>query len=209
MASKNISANLGSIERIGILPFNSDVDQEAFITMESQSIGKVVMSVAVLSKAQKGLFLIGSFDNGFSYIQTIDNVRRVVDFFSGIDHFFCILEKFGSSEKHAYKIDKAGTVTSLGIITDVYDDGFTHYNGNLVAAINEGIGTTEPKIAVQKITAVSRENLGASLISSTTPITHLMSDGIRLFAAAENRTSPKYQGGGRQFHGWEFVEYLD
>lgn len=207
MTSKNISTYGGSIEQVSVLPEKSSLDGEFYMDMKSQAIGEKVMTAVIGLEKRNTYFVLGSFADGFQFIKELTGYRKIEAFFAGKENYFCVLTQDGSSRKFGFKIDLDGNVTELGEVTGAYENGYTHYKGELTVAIHDETNGTEQKVSVKQFTASGVNVLGAESLTTTATIETLMSDGDHLFGAAVNNISPKYFSGGRQFYGWEVFQF--
>lgn len=200
--------NTGYVKEIEISPYHQDLAQNYYLDLRTKYLKGKTLTLAFGTEQRNAYLLFGAFDDGFTYVKMVENVRGITAFFKGKDNFFCVLKESGSGRNYAYKIDLNGNVSDLGIIESAYDESFTHYKGDLVYSHIKNENTDNEKNVVEKVTASGRELLGSSpLTKPNCRITHLMSDGNQLFGAGINKISPVYQGGGRQFEGWEFIKY--
>ena len=192
---------------VDVLPFHPDLGENYYIDFRSKQMKGKILTVGFGSEQRNAYLCFGSFQEGFSFIKVAENVRGITNFFKGKDNFYCILKESGGSRSLAYKIDLNGIVTDLGFIESANDDAFTHYEGELVVSRLIDESPDNPQVIVEKVTAAGSELLGSSSLTKFAQIQVLMSDGDQLYGAAVNEISPLYQGGGRQFLGWEFLKY--
>lgn len=204
MTRTDISTGNGWVEEAMALPYNEVIQNtSSSLNMQSKALDGKVLTLVKSNEEDQVLFAFGSFETGFDYVKQLDGYRTI-SLFKGVSNFFCVLEKNGGSQKYGYKIDLNGNVTELGEVTGSSEYGYTHYQGDLVGAINDG---TSGETSIKKFTANGTETLGISPLTKNTAIEVLMSDGNNLFGAAVNRVSPVYMGTTHQFRGWEFFKY--